>query len=139
MYIFDEKVGRRKFIKDVSVAAAAVVGLSATTEGQAEGTDGKDSKILGVPTVLAHDAEGKKHWGRDAGEWIASCCNMCGGQSGILCHVVDGVLEKIEPNHWNPNNYGNISTDFMDGYTEAYGCKEGGQFVPKVMRGYATL
>ena len=39
MYIFDEKVGRRKFIKDVSVAAAAVVGLSATTEGQAEGTD----------------------------------------------------------------------------------------------------
>jgi thiosulfate reductase / polysulfide reductase chain A len=64
---------------------------------------------------------------------------MCGGQSGILVHVVNGVVEKIEPNHWNPNNYSNISTDFFNGYTEEYGCAEGGAICPKGNAGIMQL
>ncbi|MBI3985959.1 MAG: molybdopterin-dependent oxidoreductase [Lentisphaerae bacterium] len=137
MYIFDHTVGRRKFIKDVGVAAAATAaGLGATV--YAKDDESKKTPVETIPE-LAVDAEGKKHWGREAGEWIPSCCNMCGGQSGILVHVVDGVAEKIEPNHWNPNNYSNISSDFFDGYTEAYGCKEGGSICPKGNAGIMQL
>jgi thiosulfate reductase/polysulfide reductase chain A len=64
---------------------------------------------------------------------------MCGGQSGILVHVVNGVVEKIEPNHWNPNNYSNISTDFFKGYTEEFGCAEGGVLCPKGNAGIVQL
>ena len=64
---------------------------------------------------------------------------MCGGQSGILVHVVNGVVEKIEPNHWNPNNYSNISTDFFEGYTEEFGCAEGGVLCPKGNAGIVQL
>jgi thiosulfate reductase/polysulfide reductase chain A len=64
---------------------------------------------------------------------------MCGGQSGILVHVVNGVVEKIEPNHWNPNNYSNISTDFFNGYTEEFGCAEGGVLCPKGNAGIVQL
>lgn len=142
MYIFDKKVGRRKFIRDVGVAAAATAaGLGSKVYAKTGGKpDGKKKKATaGTPSELAVNEAGKKHWGREAGEWIPSCCNMCGGQSGILAHVVDGVVEKIEPNHWNPNNYSNISTDFFDGYTEAYGCKEGGAICPKGNAGIMQL
>ncbi len=142
MYIFDKKVGRRKFIRDVGVAAAATAaGLGSKVYAKTGGKPGgkKKKATAGTPTELAVNEEGKKHWGREAGEWIPSCCNMCGGQSGILAHVVDGVVEKIEPNHWNPNNYSNISTDFFDGYTEAYGCKEGGAICPKGNAGIMQL
>lgn len=129
MYVFDEKVGRRRFIKIAGVSAAA--GAAATLAGCAS----YGSREHKLPT----DKEGVEHWGREAGEWIASCCNMCGGQCGILCHVVDGVVEKIQPNNWNPNNYGNISSDFFDGYTEEYGCAEGGAICPKGNAGIMQL
>lgn len=64
---------------------------------------------------------------------------MCGGQSGILVRVVNGVVNKIEPNHWSPNNYSNISSDFFDGYTEEYGCAEGGAICLKGNAGILTL
>ena len=54
-------------------------------------------------------------------------------------HVVDGVVDKIEPNHWNPNNYSNLSSDFFDGYTEEYGCAEGGAICPKGNAGIRAL
>ncbi|MBI2964241.1 MAG: molybdopterin-dependent oxidoreductase [Deltaproteobacteria bacterium] len=85
------------------------------------------------------NAGAKKALGREAGRWIPSCCNMCGGQSGILVHVVDGKVDKIEPNHWNPNNYGNVSSDFFEGYTEEYGCAEGGALCPKGNAGIMQL
>lgn len=130
MYVFDQKIGRRKFLKGMGlVAATTVVG------GNLAGCASFGSK----EHLIEQNDTGKKEWGREAGEWIPSCCNMCGGQSGILCHVVNGVLEKIEPNHWNPNNYGNISSDFFDGYTEEYGCKEGGGLCPKGNAGIAQL
>jgi thiosulfate reductase/polysulfide reductase chain A len=64
---------------------------------------------------------------------------MCGGQSGILAHVVNGVVEKIEPNPWNPNNYANISSDFFTGYTEELGCAEGAALCPKGNAGIVQL
>ena len=130
-YIFDEKTGRRKFLRYTGLAAGAVAataGLSGCfpTFGSKEHALEKNPDAAGI-------------WGREAGEWIASCCNMCGGQSGILVHVVNGVVEKIEPNNWNPTNYTNVSSDFFKGYTEKYGCAEGGVICPKGNAGIMSL
>jgi thiosulfate reductase/polysulfide reductase chain A len=46
------------------------------------------------------------------GVWIPTACNMCGGQTGILVHVDNGRVLKIEPNPDNPIGVANISTDF---------------------------
>ena len=107
MPIVTDKLGRRTFLK-LGGVAAATAGVSAAT-----GCSGLGS----AEHTIAANVAGTTQWNREAGEWIPSCCNMCGGQSGILVHVVNGVVEKIEPNHWNPNNYSNISSDFFDGYT----------------------
>jgi thiosulfate reductase/polysulfide reductase chain A len=64
---------------------------------------------------------------------------MCGGQSGIMVQVVDGVVNKIEPNPWNPTNYSNISTDFFEGYSKDVGCASGGAICPKGNAGIAQL
>ena len=45
-------------------------------------------------------------------QWIATCCNMCGGTTGIYARVVNGRVIKIEPNSSNPIGLCNISTDF---------------------------
>jgi thiosulfate reductase / polysulfide reductase chain A len=129
MYLLDQKIGRRRFVQGAAAAGAATgagIGLAA---------GGRPVSGQTIPM----NAAGAAAWGRDAGEWIPSCCNMCGGQSGILVHVVDGVVEKIEPNHWNPNNYSNLSTDFFDGYTAEFGCKEGGALCPKGNAGIMQL
>ena len=129
MYVRDEKLGRRKFLQVAGTAAAAAAGgglAGCTTVGS------KEHAIATNPT-------GAQTWGREAGEWIPSCCNMCGGQSGILVHVVNGVVEKIEPNPWNPNNYTNISDDFFRGYSEDYGCAEGAVLCPKGNAGIVQL
>jgi thiosulfate reductase/polysulfide reductase chain A len=124
MYVFDEKLGRRKFLKLGGAAAAAAVAAGGAGLTGCASVGSKEHE-------LAANAAGAKEWGRKAGEWIPTLCNMCGGQSGMLVHVVNGVVEKVEPNNWNPNNYSNLSTDFFDGYTEEYGCKEGGALCPK--------
>lgn len=130
MYVFDEKIGRRKFLK----AAGATAAVTATGAG-ATGCTTLGSK----EHPIVANAAAARRWGREAGQWIPSCCNMCGGQSGILAHVVGGVVEKIEPNHWNPNNYSNISSDFFTGYSEEYGCAEGGALCPKGNAGIQQL
>jgi thiosulfate reductase/polysulfide reductase chain A len=130
-YILDEKTGRRKFLKSFGLTAAA-----ATAVG---GLSGCSQSFGSKEHEMSIDAEALKTWNRNAGEWIPSCCNMCGGQSGILVHVVNGIVEKIEPNHWNPTNYSNISTDFFDGYTEEFGCAEGGVICPKGNAGIMQL
>ncbi|MBI3779736.1 MAG: molybdopterin-dependent oxidoreductase [candidate division NC10 bacterium] len=130
MYVLDEKIGRRKFLKIAGATAAATA--TGTAQSGCTSFGSKEHTIVTNPS-------GVKEWGREAGEWVPSCCNMCGGQSGILVHVVNGVVEKIEPNHWNPNNYSNISTDFFSGYTEEYGCKEGGAICPKGNAGIQQL
>jgi thiosulfate reductase/polysulfide reductase chain A len=131
MYTDDVKRGRRRFLK---LAGATTL---ATAAGGSLASCGPS---LGAQEhTIALNPTGAQSWGRAAGEWIPSCCNMCGGQSGIMVHVVNGVVDKIEPNHWNPNNYSNISTDFFNGYTEEYGCKEGGVICPKGNAGIMQL
>lgn len=44
--------------------------------------------------------------------WIPTTCHMCGGTTGVLAHVVNGRVVKIEPNSENPVGIANISTDF---------------------------
>ncbi len=68
------------------------------------------------------------------GETVFSTCQMCGGQSGIMCRVVDGRLVKIDPNPYNPNNFSNISSDFFANVE-----KEGTCICPKGNAGIATL
>jgi thiosulfate reductase/polysulfide reductase chain A len=130
MYRFDEKLGRRRFLKIAGVTAAA--GTAGTVVGTRASFGAQEHQLTTDPAAAAA-------WGREAGEWIPSCCNMCGGQSGILAHVANGVVDKIEPNHWNPNNYANISSDFFDGYTEDYGCRDGGKICPKGNAGIMQL
>lgn len=129
MYVFDERVGRRRFLQTLGTAAAV---------GAAGGTAACAS-FGSTPRSLGRNTAGEATWGREAGEWIPSCCNMCGGQCGILVHVANGVVTKIEPNHWNPNNYGNISTDFFDGYTEEFGARDGGAICAKGNAGVMQL
>lgn len=70
----------------------------------------------------------------DGGTWIPSCCAMCGGQTGILCQVVDGRLVRIKPNDDNPNGFSNISDDFFANAT-----KEGAVMCPKGNAGIMAL
>ena len=130
MYLLDSKLGRRVFLKGTGAVA-----LGAAAGGGVTGC----ASVGPREHALDLNADGAAKWGREAGEWIPSCCNMCGGQCGILVHVVDGKVDKIEPNNWNPNNYSNISTDFFDGYTETYGVKEGASICPKGNAGIAQL
>lgn len=106
---------RREFIK-----------LSGATAGVSTGIGRLASRALA--SVKESELEEVKS------EWIPSCCNMCGGQSGIICRVVNGKLVKIEPNPYNPNNFSNISTDFFANVE-----KEGTCICPKGNAGVATL
>ena len=125
----DRKIGRRRLLKVGAGAAAGVAGAAAISGlGTRAGEHDIKANAAGIGT-----------WGRQAGIWIPSCCNMCGGQCGINVHVVDGVVEKIEPSNWNPNNYTNISSDWFDGFTEEAGCKEGGVICPKGNAGIMAL
>jgi thiosulfate reductase/polysulfide reductase chain A len=129
-YESDPKVERRRFLKTLVSGTAAGVAAASSTGCVRFGSK---------EHALAQDPEAMKTLGRNAGAWVPSCCNMCGGQSGILVHVVEGKVDKIEPNHWNPINYGNISSDFFAGYTEQYGCAEGGAICPKGNAGIMQL
>jgi thiosulfate reductase/polysulfide reductase chain A len=50
--------------------------------------------------------------------WVPTCCQMCGGQTGVQAHVVDGVVVKIEPNPHNPVGLTNVSDDFFSNQQE---------------------
>ena len=119
----DQNVTRRRFLKTIGAIGGAAAGAAVTsaTAGVVRGADG--------PAPGSPDLE--QRYGRDAGEWIASCCNACGGQCGIMAHVVEGKVVKIEPNPWNPNNYSNISTDFFADYDPVIGVRQGAAICPK--------
>ena len=59
-------------------------------------------------------AEGRTAAARGATQstWTPTCCNMCGGQTGVLVRVDEGRVAKIEPNPDNPIGVANISSDF---------------------------
>jgi thiosulfate reductase/polysulfide reductase chain A len=127
----DQNVTRRRFLKTLSAVGGAAAGAAATasTAGMVRAGDG--------PAPGSADLE--RRFGRGAGEWIASCCNACGGQCGIMAHVVDGKVVKIEPNPWNPNNYTNISSDFFANYDPAVGVRDGAAICPKGNAGIFSL
>ena len=118
-----ESLSRRRFLRTAAAITGGAAGTAAmaATVGLVRGADGPK----------AGPAELERRYGRDAGEWIASCCNACGGQCGIFAHVVEGRVVKIEPNPWNPNNYSNISQDFFADYTPEAGVGEGASICPK--------
>lgn len=87
------KISRREFLKFSSATGVGAISSNLLFDGI-------------FRKLEAADRETKK------GEWIYTCCNMCGGQSGIKVYVYDGVVRKIEPNDYNPNGVCNISSDF---------------------------
>ncbi len=84
-------IGRRTFLKLSGLAALAgidFIGLRRLGSAEAQAAQ------------VAQD------------EWVATCCNMCGGTTGIFARVYNGRVIKIEPNSFNPIGTCNISTDF---------------------------
>ena len=84
-----QTIGRRDFLKLSGMAgAAAGIGMAGWRRlGSAEAQVAQD-------------------------KWIATCCNMCGGTTGIVARVYNGRVIKIEPNSFNPVGVCNISTDY---------------------------
>ena len=74
MYLLDSKLGRRVFLKGTGAVA-----LGAAAGGGVTGC----ASVGPREHALDLNADGAAKWGREAGEWIPSCCNMCGGQCGI--------------------------------------------------------
>jgi thiosulfate reductase/polysulfide reductase chain A len=70
------------------------------------------SSLLPWPFRKLSEAEAATITNYASGTWIPSCCNMCGGQCGLLVYVEAGKVRKIEPNGANPNNVANVSTAF---------------------------
>jgi len=84
-------IGRREFLRLSGMAgAAAGIGMAGW-------------KYLGsAEAQVAQD------------EWIATCCNMCGGTTGMFARVYNGRVIKIQPNSFNPVGVCNISTDYAN-------------------------
>jgi len=92
------------------------------------------SWLLGASTPEAFAAEVDKRYDIQSGTWVATCCHMCGGTTGILGQVVDGRLVRIKPNPHNPVGFTNISEDFVQN------CQiEGSVMCPKGNAGIMTL
>lgn len=112
-------VTRRDFLAGSVLGGAALAGAGG---------------LFGCRSFEAFAAEVDRRYDIQAGTWIPSCCNMCGGQTGILCQVVDGRLVRIKPNPHNPNGFSNISDDFFSNCLV-----EGAVMCPKGNAGIMTL
>jgi thiosulfate reductase/polysulfide reductase chain A len=110
------ELDRRAFLKLAGTTGAGVLGAGS----------------LRPLTAWAQDSVTRRPY--DEGAWVASCCNMCGGQTGILCQVVDGRVTRIKPNPHNPNGFSNLSDDFF-----ANAAKEGAVMCPKGNSGIMAL
>lgn len=113
----EQKISRRVFLKYAGAGASAVV-LPALLPG------------LGKKALAAIHA-GRNY---EKATRVFSCCNGCGGQTGIECFVKDGRIVSIRPNNHNPNGFSNISTDFFENVA-----KEGAVMCPKGNAGLMTL
>ena len=108
------EVKRRDFLKLMAAGAAAAA----------------------LPAGLGQKALAAVRAGRnyEKASRIYSCCNQCGGQTGIECLVKGGRIVSIRPNSHNPGGFSNISGDFF-----ANGAKEGAVMCPKGNAGVMTL
>src|SRR3989338_182141 len=111
------ELDRRDFLKLAGVTSASLGSLSSFLQNASAATE-----VAQSGGVLAQ------------GQWIASCCNMCGGQTGIMCQVLDGRVVRIKPNDHNPNGFSNISDDFF-----ANAATEGAVMCPKGNAGIMAL
>ena len=109
-------ISRRTFLKYAGIAGAAAA---------LPVIPGLDRK------ALAAIRAGNNH---EKATRVYSCCNMCGGQTGIECLVADGRVVSIRPNSHNPIGFSNISTDFV-----ANAASEGAVMCPKGNAGIMTL
>ena len=91
------KCSRRKFLQIAGTAAATAAFAGIPIVGQK------------LKTITAAQAE---ELASGAPKWIYTCCNGCGGQTGIRVLVENGIVKKIEPNEFNPIGVANISTDY---------------------------
>jgi len=114
------QISRREFFKIAGTFGAGLFGTS--------------TLVKVASTALAEPEAGKVEGPYDKGQWIPSCCHMCGGTTGIMCQVVDGRLVRIKPNNHNPVGFSNISDDFF-----ANAAKEGAVMCPKGNAGITTL
>jgi thiosulfate reductase/polysulfide reductase chain A len=87
----DTKVGRRDFLRLASLV------------GGAAGMEMMGLRLAGPADLNAAVQD----------QWIPTCCNMCGGTTGVLAHVVNGQVVKLEPNAENPIGVANIYSDFI--------------------------
>ncbi len=85
-----QQLSRRRFLQ-LTAPALAAAGLGPW--GMRE--------VIAAPTAAGN-----------SDTWVATCCNMCGGTTGVMVHVVNGKAIKLEPNSANPVGISNISTDF---------------------------
>ena len=100
-----KKIKRRDFLR-LSAAAAVGLGVSKLRPFATLAQIGQGEPDTASAHALRSPAA--------QNEWIATCCNMCGGTTGILAHVVNGRVVKIEPNSANPVGVANISTDYYN-------------------------
>ncbi|MBI5710865.1 MAG: molybdopterin-dependent oxidoreductase [Candidatus Eisenbacteria bacterium] len=105
---------RRSFLQGMGATAALVFW---------ESVAGGGLRLLGARPAEA----------AELGEWIYSCCNQCGGQTGIQVHVIDGMVRFIAPSPHNPISIAAISDDF---HREKV---NGGRMCPKGNTGIRTL
>jgi thiosulfate reductase/polysulfide reductase chain A len=87
---------RRSFLAQASAAFGAAAAAS----------------ILPWPFRRLSTAEAAEITNYAKGKWVPSCCNMCGGQCGVLAYVEKGLVRKIEPHPTNPNNIANVSASY---------------------------
>lgn len=111
--LFSEVTGK-KFTRREFLKLSSVTGTAAIASGLF-----LDNKLGIFREATAAEKEAK------TGTWIYTCCNMCGGQTGIKVNVIDGVIRKIEPNEHNPIGVANIYNDFVNEKSR------GGRMCPK--------
>jgi len=103
------RTGRRDFLKLSGILGGAV-GMHVT-----------GLRRLGIGELQAQGA---------ADEWIPTTCMMCGGTTGVLAHVVNGRVIKIEPNKYNPAGVANMYEDFVS-IRDATSVASGARMCPK--------
>ena len=127
-------ISRRGFIKLSAVVGTAGAAATAGVPGL------RPTGLFGADSAFALSGGGLPAAGGVGqalpvvgGTWTPTCCNMCGGTTGILAQVVGGRVTKIEPNSDNPIGVCNISTDFTN--LKASGAR----MCPKGNAGIASL
>jgi len=113
-----QPLSRRQFLRIITGALGSGL-LARTTIGRVKNVSAEDKLTVGP---------------YDKGQWIPSCCHMCGGTTGIMCQVVEGRVVRIKPNDHNPVGFTNISDDFFENAQ-----REGAVICPKGNAGIMAL